>query len=134
MLHLLLFCLLLVLCASAQQAPQMRVAIVGSGIGGASLAHFLQKQWPDRFSVTVFERSGEIGGRTRTLDFGGYPIDAGASVIHKQNKYLVDFAQELGLAQKGDIYSGPKTVGIFDGSKYVFRSSPLPVRHAFFFQ
>ena len=52
-----------------------RVAIIGAGPGGLASALLLAKAG---VQVTVFERAGAVGGRTRTVDAeGGYRFDIG---------------------------------------------------------
>ena len=60
----------------------MRVAIVGSGIAGNTLAHHLHKQ----HDITVFEASSHIGGHTHThdieIDHKKYSVDTGFIVFN----------------------------------------------------
>lgn len=44
-----------------------KIAIIGSGIGGASLTHYLTETF-ENINITVFEKSNRIGGRTHTVD------------------------------------------------------------------
>ena len=79
-------------------AEKQKVCIIGSGMGGSSTAKFL-REMDETLELHVFEMRGEIGGRTKTVYFDGLPraINAGASIMHKGNKYLVQFAKELDL-------------------------------------
>ena len=60
----------------------MKIAIIGSGIAGLTLAHHLHK----KHDVTVFEANSHIGGHTHTHDialFGkNYAIDTGFIVFN----------------------------------------------------
>ena len=82
-----------------QESPQgpVEIAVIGSGIGGSSAAHFLRQALGDTARITIFERDGRAGGRMRALDIGGLRVEAGASLIHSANKHLVTFAQTLRL-------------------------------------
>src|SRR5919107_1104887 len=52
-----------------------RVAVVGAGPGGLAAALLLAQQG---LQVTVFEKEGAVGGRTRTVGApGGYRFDIG---------------------------------------------------------
>ena len=75
-----------------------RVCIVGTGIGGSAVASFLREADPD-VKLEVFEKRPEVGGRTRTLKFDGlaFPVDAGASIVHRNNRYIMQFAEKLTL-------------------------------------
>lgn len=55
-----------------------RVVVVGGGIAGLSAAFRLQQAG---IEVIVLEKADRIGGRMRTVDKGGYLIDAAASVL-----------------------------------------------------
>ncbi len=55
-----------------------RVAIVGSGFGGLSLAVRLQAQG---MNVTIFEKREKVGGRAYQLKDKGYVFDMGPSLI-----------------------------------------------------
>ena len=88
-------CLFSTFCVLAQTKS---VCIVGSGIGGSSAAKFL-RETDANVELHVFESRGDIGGRTKTLNFDGLsrPFDAGASIMHKDNRYLHHFAEALDL-------------------------------------
>ena len=60
----------------------MRIAIIGSGIAGNTLAHYLHKQ----HDITVFEANSHIGGHTHThdieIDHKKYSVDTGFIVFN----------------------------------------------------
>ncbi len=62
------------------KARHERVAIVGAGIAGLAAASALRAEGFD--DVVVLEARDRIGGRIWTSNFGGQPIDLGASWIH----------------------------------------------------
>ncbi len=70
----------------------MRIAIIGSGISGLTLAHYLYKQ----HDITVFEANSHIGGHTHTHDielFGThYAVDTGFIVFNDRT-----YANFIGL-------------------------------------
>jgi protoporphyrinogen/coproporphyrinogen III oxidase len=55
-----------------------RVAVVGAGMAGLGAARELQAAGVE---VVVFEREPEIGGRARTAEIDGVPVDVGAQFI-----------------------------------------------------
>ncbi|HEX2528884.1 MAG TPA: phytoene desaturase family protein [Geminicoccus sp.] len=56
-------------------SKRARVAVVGAGPGGLSAALMLARAGVE---VTVFEKAGQVGGRTRTIEApGGYRFDLG---------------------------------------------------------
>lgn len=106
---------------------EQRVAIVGSGVAGASTAAFLHELLPS-VSLDVFEASTEVGGRAHTIFNFGPPIDAGATSISTQNQYLVSFVNRFNLGRASD--SSSDTLGLWDGSGFRFQwgtGSMLPL-------
>ncbi|KDO57499.1 hypothetical protein CISIN_1g043512mg [Citrus sinensis] len=106
-----------------QQEPT--VCIIGSGIGGSSLAHFLRqyssKNWHPR--ILMFERNGVVGGRMATVTISGQTFEAGASILHPKNYHTVNFTKLLNLKPKDPPSSEDSTAfGIWDGSKFVFKT------------
>ncbi|KAJ6798338.1 farnesylcysteine lyase [Iris pallida] len=117
---------LLLLLLSTATATATEVCIVGSGIGGSSLAHFL-KHYSDIDDVRIFERLGRVGGRTATVTIGGDTFEAGASILHPRNRHAADFASLLNLSRRSDSDSESDSwFGIWDGSRFVFKTLPPP--------
>nr|XP_023917771.1 farnesylcysteine lyase-like isoform X2 [Quercus suber] len=109
------------------------ICIIGSGIGGSSVAHFLRlyssSSNSNPFSIHIFERNGAVGGRMATVNVSGQTFEAGASILHPKNYYAVNYTQLLGLKNK-DPPSDSFSLGIWDGQKFVFKthsfSSKIP--------
>ena len=78
----------------AERPP--RVAIIGSGIGGSSAAHFVRKILGEDAQISVFERSGRVGGRLATVDLSGETFESGGAVIHPRNLYMKRYVEYLG--------------------------------------
>ena len=57
----------------------MNIAVVGGGLAGLAVALGSEQ---DGHQVTLFEASNELGGRMKTLDVNGHPLDAGFHVLH----------------------------------------------------
>ncbi len=57
----------------------MNIAVVGGGLAGLAVALGCEQ---DGHHVTLFEASGEVGGRMKTLHVHDHPIDAGFHVLH----------------------------------------------------
>jgi predicted NAD/FAD-binding protein len=62
----------------------MKIAIVGSGISGNTIAHLLHK----KHNITLFEKNNRIGGHSHThnIEINGSPIsvDTGFIVFNKK--------------------------------------------------
>merc|ERR1719239_192656 len=75
-----------------------KVAVIGGGIGGTSVAYFLSQRLPGA-DVTVFEM-GRVGGRLDTLDIAGRRYEVGGSIVHSANKLMVDYLDICNLTKK----------------------------------
>lgn len=73
-----------------------RIAVVGAGVSGLSAAFRLRQRGAD---VTVFEKSGEVGGRTLSLRRDGFTIDLGALMMMPTYRNVITLARELGIEQ-----------------------------------
>lgn len=110
--------------------PSSNVCVIGAGIGGSSVAHFLRKYSPSSTPSTkirVFERNGRVGGRIATVTVAGETFEAGASILHPKNLHTVDYVKILKLKVKEPTASEDSlSLGIWDGNKFVFKTvSPL---------
>lgn len=63
---------------SSTKPLKQRVAIVGAGISGLVCALLLARQG---LRVEVLESAADVGGKMRTVQVGGVPIDAGPTVF-----------------------------------------------------
>uniref|UniRef100_A0A7N0TW26 Prenylcysteine lyase domain-containing protein n=1 Tax=Kalanchoe fedtschenkoi TaxID=63787 RepID=A0A7N0TW26_KALFE len=102
------------------------VCIIGSGIGGASVAHFLRHYSTIPLSIKLFERNAVVGGRMATVTIAGDTFEAGASILHPKNYYALNFTNSLQLSinqpsssQDDDLAS---SFGIWDGHKFLFKT------------
>ena len=112
--------------------PSSTVCIIGAGIGGSSVAHFIRKYSPDLTPTTkilVFERNTIVGGRIATVNVAGETFEAGASILHPKNLHAVNYTKLLNLKAKEP--SSGFSLAIWDGNKFVFKtveiSSNLPL-------
>lgn len=79
------------------ELPAAKVAVIGAGIGGCFAAKFLREKGGSNLEIHVFAKKGsKVGGRTAVIQYHGHVYETGASVIHSDNKYLVDTAKEHG--------------------------------------
>src|SRR5215831_13815843 len=63
---------------SATHPAALSVAVIGGGIAGLTCARTLTAHTAQRLVVQVLDDGREPGGRTATLQRGGYQFDAGA--------------------------------------------------------
>ena len=71
------------------------VAVIGAGVSGLAAAYRLQQSGA---KVTVFEKSGHVGGRTRSLREEGFIIDIGALLMMPTYKNVIALGEELGIS------------------------------------
>lgn len=72
-----------------------RIAIVGAGITGLTLAHELRKRGYE--NITVFEKAPTIGGKADTVQIDGRPYNLGAHLCHG-NLGVAALAKEVGVS------------------------------------
>lgn len=78
-----------------------RIAIIGTGIAGMGVAHFLHR----RAELVLYEKNGYVGGHTNTVtadeDGTPIPIDTGFMVFnHETYPHLVRLFRELNVPTK----------------------------------
>lgn len=82
--------------------PALDLAIVGAGVAGAYVAYSVSRKRPD-WSIALFERSGRIGGRLRSIrpeGFTGHPIELGGMSYHTGQPIVAGLVESLGLATR----------------------------------
>jgi oxygen-dependent protoporphyrinogen oxidase len=89
----------------------VKVVIVGGGITGLALAHFLEGSLTVR-DVTVYERRRRLGGNISTERFEGFTIDAGPDSWVSNKPWATALAREVGLGDEL-ISTNPKNRRVF---------------------
>ncbi|GAB3173545.1 oxygen-dependent protoporphyrinogen oxidase [Micromonospora palomenae] len=82
-----------------------RVAVVGGGIAGLAAAVRLRDRAPAGTEITVYEQSGALGGKLRTGELAGQPVEFGAESFLMRDpaggeSAAVTLIRRLGLAEK----------------------------------
>jgi len=111
-------------CAQTGEKRPPKVAIIGGGIGGASVAYFLSQRLPG-VDVTVFEKA-RVGGRLDTVDIAGRRYEVGGSIIHSANKLMVDYLEICNLTikeGKGDEGGGNGAFSLIKEGEVVWHES-----------
>ena len=82
----------------------MKIVVVGGGIAGLAAAHRLAGAHgaPGDSSsphplITLLEADGRLGGKIRTEDFAGRPLDVGAEALLARVPAALELCRELGL-------------------------------------
>ncbi|WFE19475.1 protoporphyrinogen oxidase [Solwaraspora sp. WMMD937] len=86
-----------------------RIAVVGGGIAGLAAALRLRDRAPAGTRITVYEQSDELGGKLRTREFAGLPVERGAEAFLMRDpaggdSAAVALARRVGL---GDLLRHP---------------------------
>eukprot|EP00794_Sanderia_malayensis_P017071 gene17071-18791_t len=95
------------------------IAIIGSGIGGTSAAHFVRQALGSNVRIDVFEKESKVGGRMALVEVDQNLFEAGASVVHESNKYVGDFCDLLGIDKLSDV----DWFGIYNGKEFLYTST-----------
>ncbi|HVB77303.1 MAG TPA: protoporphyrinogen oxidase [Candidatus Nitrosotalea sp.] len=72
------------------------VAIVGGGITGLAAAHALSSK-TERVRIVLIEAEGELGGKVRTRELAGLPVESGPDAFLTRAREAVELCQALDL-------------------------------------
>lgn len=97
--------------------------IIGAGVGGSSVAYFLNELLPSA-EIEIFEKSNLVGGRVNVTMVFGNGYETGGSIIHGRNKHAVDLAKKFGFEKKVDT---GEAMSILKGNEYVLNTSKWTV-------
>lgn len=86
-----------------KKASKKKVAIIGAGISGLSLAWFLQKAKPDAFDIAFFEKHNKVGGYLQTFREKDFLFEMGPRGFRPVGKGLITYALALELGLQKEI-------------------------------
>ena len=124
MMHLVLSAMVMLATSAKAEKRSPKVAVIGGGIGGTSVAYFLSQTLPGS-DVTVLEM-GRVGGRLDTVDIAGRRYEVGGSIIHSANKLMVDYLEICNLTKKegkGDEGGGNGAFSLIKDGNVVWQES-----------
>jgi len=93
-----------------------RVVVIGGGVAGLAAAQALSSA-QDGPQVTLLESSERVGGRIRTVPFGGVRLDVGPDALLSRAPGGVELCRSLGL--------GDELVPCADGGAYIWSRGRL---------
>jgi oxygen-dependent protoporphyrinogen oxidase len=86
------------------EAPP-RIAVVGAGVTGLTVAYRLREAEPP-IDVVVLESSDRAGGQLRSVEVGGITMDAGPDSLFGRRPWASDLCRELGVETTRPAASG----------------------------
>ena len=96
------------------------IAIIGAGSSGLAAAHTLLDAG---YTVTLFEKSRDVGGRATTRKRDGFIYDSGAQYIKPGSPVSISLITER--FRTPDLIDINKPVWIFDGSGHIQEGDPV---------
>lgn len=97
---------------AAARLGVVRIVVVGGGITGLAAALRLRERAGDAADIVLVERSHRLGGKIRTSDFAGQPVETGAETFLTREagaeSAVLKVARQVGL---GDDLVHPRPVG-----------------------
>ena len=100
-----------------------KVIIVGSGIGGLTAGHWLQKKG---YQVELFEALDRSGGRIALLEReNGDRVDAGAEFFHSNYSHVFKLIKEFGLTSSLRKADGKSIFKFSDGTQTEFSDNTI---------
>ena len=75
-----------------------KIVIIGGGISGLAVLHYLKQRFKDYVEITLYERNSQVGGTIGTLDFRGFLFETGPNGFLTNQPNTLEFLQEIGLA------------------------------------
>ncbi len=97
-----------------------RIAIVGGGIGGVSLAYRLAQ---NGFAVTIYERGDNLGGLAGYMDYDGVRIDRFYHTILSSDMAMQTLMEEGGVKDK--LHFTATKQGFYDDGKLYPFNTPI---------
>lgn len=103
---------------TARESGQPRIAIVGGGIMGVTLAYLLRD-----LPVTVYERGSNLGGLAACMEFGGARIDRFYHTILSSDLSMQGLIKEAGV--DGKLHFTATKQGFYDRGKLYPFNTPV---------
>jgi len=102
-------------------AAKPSVVVVGGGLAGLTAALRLAEAG---YVVTVLEAEGRVGGRARTLEVGGEPVDRGFQSVFTAYPRTRALIRDIGMTPR-DLVAFDRGAVVHDGAQWA-RMSPSP--------
>jgi oxygen-dependent protoporphyrinogen oxidase len=120
-----------------------KVAIIGAGLSGLSVAHYTRLKYPEA-DITILERSDRLGGNIRSERHGDFTFEFGPAAIPNSATLIKKMAADIGLSDqliqsRSDswqhyIYRANKLTPLPKSKLDFFKSPLLPSAFSVFFK
>ena len=101
----------------------MRIAVLGGGIGGLSLAWFLSRRTRGAWAIDVYEKEAMIGGLVRAFEHRGRSYDQHYHCVLVSDRVLLDLLEALDLGDQVDYCVS--RMGFYDGRRLLPFDNPM---------
>lgn len=64
-------------------------------MGGTASAYFLRELFGEEVEIDIFEKQ-HVGGRVTPVTISGHNYNAGGTILHPENLYMLNFTDILG--------------------------------------
>ncbi|MDR1386770.1 MAG: FAD-dependent oxidoreductase [Propionibacteriaceae bacterium] len=103
----------------------LTLAVVGSGAAGTLAAWRLRARLGPRAAIHVFDKEPQVGGRAHHIQFAGQRIELGGTLIHTDNRRLIELAHVLGVQlapRRVDVLGGADQLAVWTGREFLVRA------------
>jgi prenylcysteine oxidase/farnesylcysteine lyase len=97
-----------------------KVAIIGSGICGASSAYYLSQAFSN-LEITVFEKNSHVGGRMADVLYRDSHAELGAGIFIEANRNIVELAKKFGCPSV--VHDRNRRTICWDGQNVLYKSN-----------
>jgi oxygen-dependent protoporphyrinogen oxidase len=77
-----------------------RIAIIGGGISGLSVLHYLKKRYSENIDVTLYEAHSAVGGSVTSFSVQGFIFEAGPNGFLTNQPHTLELIDELGFSNQ----------------------------------
>lgn len=77
-----------------------KIAIIGGGISGLAILHYLKQQASQEFQITLYEANVQAGGAISSVDNHGFIFETGPNGFLTNQPNTLEFLEEIGFADQ----------------------------------
>ncbi|MEI7999511.1 MAG: protoporphyrinogen oxidase [Candidatus Omnitrophota bacterium] len=77
-----------------------KIAIIGGGISGLAVLHYLKRRYKDTVEITLYERNPYVGGAIASLYAQGFLFETGPNAFLTNQPNTLVFIEELGFTDQ----------------------------------